>query len=568
MTEAHKVPKVIATLARQIYEDKANLFLEKLSEMESNIQQLSSVRSKTSKNFSEEDVLVITYADSLISSDTYPLNVLKDFTRTYLEDIATYIHILPFFPYTSDDGFSISDYRMVNPSFGTWKEINTLSKEIRLAFDLVLNHSSKSHRWFKSFLEQSPPYDSYYLIREKDSDTSQVVRPRTHPLFTPFLQNGGSEVQVWTTFSDDQVDLDFSNPLVLLEFIEIMLFYIRQGASMIRLDAVAYLWKENHTSCIHLEKTHLVIKLIRALIDHYNLNAVILTETNVPHKDNISYYGNGTDEAHMVYNFALPPLVIHSCVFGNAETLKAWASTLPTEQKGRYFLNFLASHDGIGITPGYDWIPKEDIASLEQTILDRGGLISYKAIDQGEIAYEYNINYFSAVADPLLDESQRIDCFLTSQAVMLELAGVPGIYIHSLLGSENWNEGPKINGHNRAINREKLLIEEISRELSDESSRRGKVYQLLKRMIKARKANPCFHPEASQQVVESPKEVFALLRYTENHKVLCLNNMSSKPVSYDTLCSSALDLITQRKVYADQGKITLNPYETLWLQLD
>lgn len=561
------ISKKIADLAENIYESQSELFLRKLSELlDSRLPNLPKEHTQTAGSFTEGDVLVITYANSLIDPESYPLHALREFSHTWLQDIVTYLHILPFFPYTSDDGFAISDYRTVNPSLGTWKDINKLSGEIRLAFDLVLNHTSVSHQWFKSFLDKIPPYDEYYLYRDKSHDTSQVVRPRTHPLLTTFHHFDDQEVHVWTTFSEDQVDLDFANPLVLLEFIDILLFYIRQGASMVRLDAVSYLWKEDHTTCIHLEKTHLIIKLIRALIDQYRLDTIILTETNVPHQDNISYFGNGSNEAHMVYNFPLPPLVLYSCVFGNAEVLKSWASTLPEEQQGRYFLNFLASHDGIGITPGYDWIPKDDVPRLEQAIRDRGGLISYKTVPGGSIAYEYNINFFSAVAGPDLDEQKRIDCFLTSQAVMLELAGVPGIYIHSLLGSVNWDEGPDENGYSRAINREKLLIDEVSRELSDTHSRRSKVYQGIRMMIQARKACPCFHPEAWQQVMDSPKQVFALLRSNEKQQVLCLNNMSAETVSCSAYTDVCRDLITGRTVKTDCGMVTLHPYETLWLQ--
>ena len=301
----------------------------------------------------------------------------------------------------------------------------------------------------------------------------------------------------------------FSNPLVLLEFIEILFFYHAKGAPMIRLDAIASLEGVMGLPCIHLEKTHLVVKLLRALIDSYNLDLYLLRKPTFRTRTTSRTSETVGTRRTWCTTSPLSPLVLHSCVFGSAETLKRWAASLPREQKGTYFLNFLASHDGIGITPGYDWIPEADIATLEQTIIDRGGLISYKTVGDGKIAYEYNINYFSAVADPDLDESLRIECFLTAQAVMLELAGVPGIYIHSLLGSENWKEGPKRDGHNRAINREKLLVDEVVRNLSNEGVA-GAIHQRFTRMIRARKKCRCFHPEAAQEVVESPKEIFAL----------------------------------------------------------
>src|SRR5690606_35016656 len=108
--------------------------------------------------------------------------------------------------------------------------------------------------------------------------------------------------------SADQVDLNFKNPAVLLATTRALLFYVEHGAKFIRLDAIAYLWKEIGTPCIHLPQTHQVIQLMRAVLDEVAPDVRLITETNVPHPDNISYFGAGTNEAQLVYNFALPPL--------------------------------------------------------------------------------------------------------------------------------------------------------------------------------------------------------------------------------------------------------------------
>ena len=157
------------------------------------------------------------------------------------------IHLLPFYPYSSDDGFSVIDYKQVNPALGTWDDVARVGQNFHLMFDGVINHISAQSAWFKAFLQDDPKYRDYFIVVEGEPDLSQVVRPRTLPLLTEFTTPSGAK-KVWTTFSADQIDLNYANPEVLLDIIDVLLFYVAHGAELIRLDAIAYLWKEIGTT--------------------------------------------------------------------------------------------------------------------------------------------------------------------------------------------------------------------------------------------------------------------------------------------------------------------------------
>lgn len=563
--------ETLGYLADQIYPQGGSAFLTDLVELLARWEQRIP-RAARPAPFTERDVLLITYGDQFRSPDATPLEALETFAQRHLKDTFSWIHILPFFPSTSDDGFAVADYRSVDPAMGTWEPVQRMARTFRMAYDLVLNHTSASHQWFEGYLQGDPRYQDFYQHRPADYDSSSVVRPRTHNLLTPFTLADGTTRHVWTTFSTDQVDLNYSSPAVMLEMIDTLLFYVAQGAAMIRLDAIAYLWKEDGTSCIHHKKTHMAVRLFRAVVEALGLNTVILTETNVPHDENVSYFGNGRNEAHMVYNFALPPLTLQAFVAGTAEHLRRWAATLPERSEHTTFLNFLASHDGIGVTPAAGWLSGEEMEDLLEAVQLRGGRVSRKSTPQGEIPYELNINWFSAIADPEYPRDLQVRAFLSSQAIMMALAGVPGIYMHSLVGSESWNEGVERDGYNRAINREKLSLEDLEGELTDRHSRRHPIFNGMRLLIGTRRRERCFSPGASQRVVPASPEVFALRRDMGTRTVLCLTNTAPRGVTCRpggiTLMPQMRDLLTGVTVSLERGgAVALKPWETLWLEV-
>lgn len=528
----------------------------------------------------QREAVLITYGDQFQTDGITSLKTLSGFCRDYFKDILSGIHILPFFPYTSDDGFSVSDYRKVNSDLGTWQDIQEIAAEFRLMVDAVINHCSVRHPWFLEFLQGNPRFQDYFIAVPPETDLSMVVRPRALPLLTPFTASNGDNLLLWTTFSSDQVDLNYQNPQVLLEIIAVLLEYVAHGAQWIRLDAIAYLWKEIGTTCIHLPQTHWIIQLFRKIIDEVAPYVRLITETNVPHHENISYFGDGTNEAQLVYNFALPPLVLHSIQQQNASALTAWAAEVKPPSSEVTFFNFLASHDGIGLNPARGILTETEIENLVKCTERLGGLVSYKNNPDGtQSAYELNINYFDALGDPenRLSQSEHIQRFMVAQAILLALQGVPGIYVHSLLGSRGWFEGVLQTGHKRTINRQKFQDTQIRAELADPISRRSQIFQTYRGFLKARAGSAAFQPAGSQQILDLGSQTFAILRTSPGgeEKVVCLHNLTPHPA---VLQLSLLDLDTKtplrdliqpaRIVTQPDYPLELKPYQVQWLAID
>lgn len=514
--------------------------------------------SQCDTGFGQCDAILITYADQLRRAGEMPLATLAGFAGTWLNGVVSGLHILPFYPSTSDDGFSVSDYYRVDPVLGGWEQIERLGDNFRLMFDAVFNHASAQGAWFKGYLRDDPEYHEYFIRVEGDSDLSQVVRPRALPLLTTFRAAGGDR-KIWTTFSADQVDLNFANPRVLLQMLDVLLFYVEHGATLIRLDAIAYLWKRIGTDCIHLPQTHAVVQLMRQVLDAVAPQVLLVTETNVPHSDNISYFGDGTNEAQMVYNFAMPPLVLHSLRTGDARVLNAWAASLSLPSPRVTFFNFLASHDGIGLNPARGILSDAQIDALVAGTLAHGGRVSYKHNPDGSRSpYELNINYFDALSDPDggEDEGLQVRRFLAAHAILLSLQGVPGIYFHSLFGSRGWPEGVQILGHNRAINRQKLLLDDLTAELDDPSGQRRMVYDWLSTMLRVRAAEPSFNPSVGQEVLDAGAGIFALHR----GGVTCLVNVTGQAQEFPQGLRRGVDLLGSRK------NAELEPYGIRWFK--
>lgn len=512
--------------------------------------------------------ILITYGDQLREADRAPLRTLAEFCDTHLRGVVDGIHLLPFYPYSSDDGFSVIDYKAVNPALGDWDDVARVGQNFRLMFDGVINHISAQSEWFAAFLRDDPNC-AYFIVVEGDPDLSQVVRPRALPLLTEFTTPSGVK-KVWTTFSADQIDLNYANPDVLLNIVDVLLFYAQHGAELIRLDAIAYLWKEIGTACIHLPQTHRVIQLLRAVLNEVAPHVALITETNVPHQDNISYFGDGHNEAQLVYNFALPPLTLHTFQTGDATALTRWAATLdrpcgfskPAGSGGTFF-NFLASHDGIGLNPARGILRDDEIAALVERAVAHGGRVSYKHNPDGSTTpYELNINYFDALSDPNGAEppSLQIDRFVAAHAIMFALAGVPGIYFHSLFGSRGWPEGVDQLGHKRAINRQKFERAEVERDLRDPSARRAQVFQRLKRLLHIRASVAAFEAHRPQRVIELAQAIFAL----ERGPVLCLHNVSAQPQPVELPPGTWGELISGQRLAASPRQ--LQPYQILWLR--
>jgi glucosylglycerate phosphorylase len=512
----------------------------------------------------EDDVMLITYGDSVVRDGTAPLASLHEFLNDYAKDTVSAVHILPFYPYTSDDGFSVVNYVEVNPALGDWDDVIRISRDFDLMFDGVINHISQSSEWFQGYLQGDEKYRHFFIEADPKLDYSMVTRPRNLPLLTRFATSRGDK-HIWTTFSADQIDLNFRNPDVLIEILRVLFLYTHRGARYIRLDAIGFAWKKLGTTCMHLEEVHALVKLIREAVEKVSPGTIIITETNVPHKDNISYFGNGFDEAHMVYQFPLPPLTLFSFHTKNARKLLQWADGLEPTSKHTAFFNFLASHDGIGMRPVEDILTHDEKQMMIRKTIEHGGRVSYRDNGDGtSSAYELNINYLDALTSPEETDVIRVSRSLAAHVILLSMAGVPGIYIHSFLGSRNDVRGAELSGINRRINREKLDQSALYKELKSDTLRRA-FYERFSELIRLRRRMKAFSPLAEQRVVLLDDRVFSLERKHPDtgDRVIVLVNVSDDTVHLKTGYKGR-DAIGGHVV---DGEISLPPYGFMWIKV-
>lgn len=563
-TEEETMKKIKERLSF-IYEDQD---IESI--WESVVERIANTKAKSLKprkqNWDEKDLVLITYGDQFYENTNPTLDTFKKMFDQHLADTFEIVHLLPFYPYSSDDGFSVIDYKKVNPILGNWEQVENLSQSARIMFDDVCNHISSKSDWFQEYLNGNPEYENFFVEMDPTIDLSAVTRPRALPLLTKFTLKNGEEKHIWTTFSEDQIDLNFSNPQVLLKMIDVLLFYLEQGAEYIRLDAIGFMWKEVGTTCIHHEKTHEIVKLFRDVVEEAAKGTVIITETNVPHKDNVAYFGNGTDEAHMVYQFPLPPLVLNALHIGNGGALTKWASELPQTGKETTFFNFLASHDGIGLNPIRGIIPEAEILSMVEDLKKEGALVNYKKNPDGsESPYEINVTYMDALNKQSDDDEIRVKRFLVAHSILLTLPGVPAVYVQSVLGSRNDYDGVSKTGMNRSINRQKYNLTEIEKELANVDSLRYKVFSELTTIIQSRKNEALFHPNAAMEVIDLGEKVFAFKRVNQHDdSLLVLNNLTNETVKCE-ITGRYINMVNGDKVEFNE-ELMLNPYEFMWLR--
>ncbi|MBW1988870.1 MAG: alpha-glucosidase C-terminal domain-containing protein [Deltaproteobacteria bacterium] len=535
------------------------------------------------QRFTEEDVILITYGDLIHHPDMTPLDTLAHLARTYLKGTINTLHLLPFFPYSSDRGFAITDFEEVDPRLGSWDDLEDLKADFRLMFDAVFNHVSSQSRWFCEFRNDHPRYRDFFIVFSTKSTLTPeqmriITRPRPTEVLTEFSTLRGHR-WVWTTFSKDQIDLNYKNPEVLLEVLRIMLVYLYRGADILRLDAVTYLWTEPGTRCAHLEQTHAIIRLFRAVLDAVNPVCALITETNAPHAENVTYFGTGLDEAHMVYNFALPPLTLHAFQNEDASRLTQWAQTLSHVSPQATYFNFLDSHDGIGVTPVAGILSKEEIEDMALRVVEHGGFISYRKEGDGTVSpYELNITWFSAVNREDADEPAEIQVkrYLASRSIALVFMGVPGIYVHGLLGSRNDAEAVIHEKETRSINRKVLDAQWLLAALDDPESMTYKISRPYGRMIYKRTRHTAFHPNGGQKVLSLDSRVFAVARTSPDkaETILTITNVSSQgftlPLDHARTGISAarfFDILGKTRHKTTQGSFSLEvePYGVYWL---
>ena len=522
--------------------------------------------------WSEQTALVIAYGDSVSEPDVAPLKTLGDVFQQHLAPAFSSLHVLPYYPATSDDGFSVQDYHQIDPALGTWADVEALGQQVQLMADLVLNHCSQSSVWFQRYLAGDPEYQDFFYSPSPDFDYSQLVRPRPQPVLQTF-QGAQGPKELWCTFSRDQVDLNYQNPQVLFAMLDVVLMYLRRGARILRLDAVAFLWKRSGSTCVNEPQTHEIIRLIRTLVEVAAPDAILVTETNLPNQENLSYFGNG-NEAHWVYNFPLPPLVSYALLMGQSDPLRRWAMSLPPALPGMTYLNFVASHDGMGLRPTEGLLDEHQFQAFIDQLTANGARISLRTTPDGQQKpYEANITLFSALSycpqDPHGDWASAR--FLAAHAIMLGLEGVPAVYFNNLVSQENDQQAVEESSIPRRINRTKYTREDFFQKLSIGAS--AQVFSRLQRMLKIRQNQAAFHPNATQFTLQLPSHFFGVWRQSLDRRsnLFAVTNLSAQP---QCLPLSSLNLVTGQVwfdlledalIEESQLEVNFSPYQTRWI---
>ena len=524
--------------------------------------------------FTQRDVLLIAYGDSIQDQGRTGLSALASFLdlmqrRTRLFST---LHVLPFFPYSSDRGFSITDFRMVSEDMGSWEDVQSLGESYRMMFDGVVNHASSKSMAFREMLGGNPDYRDFAVSFKSEEEFSPehrrlLRRPRTSDVLTRYLSLDGP-VWVWTTFSPDQIDLNYKNPRVLLNVVDTLLFYVRHGADLLRLDAVTYLWDELGTSGASLSQTHQIVKIFRDVLDIAAPHVALVTETNVPHEENASYFGDGADEAQMVYNFALPPLVLHAFYRGDTTWLSRWASELEYPSDTTTYINILDTHDGVGLPGATGILPSEEIEFLVQQTRRQGAFVSYRSTADGEEPYEINSTWYSSLNLENCGEKRtlQVQRFLASRSIALALRGVPAIYIHSLVGSRSDLRLALQTQVKRDVNRARLDLALLRTNLAAPDSKLSLITENLGKLLTTRILHSAFHPNGQQRVLFLAPEIFAIVRTSPGARehVLCLASVVNRPCQAEIAISDLevesvywYDLVAGRGWSAEGGKLRL-----------
>ena len=508
---------------------------------------LGSPRTASSENrWSEHDAVLICYPDQVVTDGESPLATLRAVLDEVKEGFSL-VHLLPFFPSSSDGGFAVIDHVEVAQELGSWEDIRSIAADNRVMADLVLNHVSSSHRWVEEFRRGLEPGSRCLKVASPQDDLSMVVRPRTSELLVESETDSGIKF-LWCTFGPDQIDVNWAEPEVLIEMLRAVERMLDSGIRWIRLDAVAYAQKVVGTKCVHLQETHELVRLLRDLLAWNCPEAVLVTETNVPHDENLSYLRDGT-QAHVAYNFTLAPLLTFSLVFGTSTELGTWLREAEQAPNGTTLLNFLGSHDGIGLRPVEDILSAADFRALIEAAIEAGG--TWSGHVEGDQIHPYEMN----VAPGSLFGLDRL---LTGHTLLASLSGVPAYYLPALEGESNDLEALNAEGHNRAINRPKHTLASRAKRLVGHP--RKSRDELIRRLALRQKIT-AFHPEAPQRILDTESPLLGLVRGDGAASVTVIANLGFDATDYN-VSESSFDLLSERELY---GQVSLSPGEILWL---
>ena len=551
----------------KIYKNSHNK--EYLSEIINLINNFNKKNKKSKIKISQKTALVISYGDNIIDVRKKSLKVFRNFYNKYLDNYFSLVHFLPFYPSSSDSGFAVKDHYKIDPRLGSWSDIRKFSKKTMIMADLVINHASSRGLWFANFLKNKSPGKDYFFSVNKNFNISKVIRPREHRLLKK-IKLFNRKQYLWRTFSPDQIDLNFKNPKVLMRFLKIIVNSLIHGVRIFRLDAIAYLWKESGTKCINHENTHNIIKFIRFFSEQLNTECLIITETNLPEKENISYFGKH-DEANWIYNFSLPPLIIYSLLFEDSSKISQWSKRLIKTDKKNNFLNFVASHDGIGMRPIEGLINNIQLKKFFTRLKKNGGEFSYRKVyRKKKKVYEANITLCNAFEKTDFDKTGKffLERFISAHSIMLAFKGIPAVYFNSIFGTSNDNSKYIISGNKRDLNRYRWNKLRLEKSLKNINSKQSIYYKNMINLLSIRKKNKAFNPDAFQLTLNLGSKIFAIKRVSVDKKqsIFCLTNVSSNRQIVDLRKNNIVGKnLLHDKLFVINKKLELQPFQSVWI---
>ena len=561
--------KSLEKIFNKIYKSENNINKFYIREIIYLINKYNKNRKKEDLKINESTSLVICYGNSVTDGNKKSLKVFNKFYKKYLKNNFDSVHFLPFYPSSSDSGFAVKDHYKIEPRLGSWKDVKLISKNCNLMADLVINHSSARGLWFSNFLKNKSPGKDYFFTVDKNFNSKKVIRPREHKLLKKIKLSNETKY-LWRTFSPDQIDLNFKNPKVLIRFIKIIFNLINNGVRIFRLDAIAYLWKENGNTCINHTNTHNIIKFIRLVFNLLKTECIIITETNLPEKENLSYFGNN-DEANWIYNFSLAPILVYSLLFEDSNKITKWSKNFPIAKLNNNYLNFIASHDGIGMRPTEGILSTNTQKKFLIRLKKNGGEFSYRKV-QGvkKKVYEANITLFNAFKCSDFDKSGifGFERYMAAHTIMISFDGIPAIYFNSMFGNSNDNSKYIISGNKRDLNRYRWNKDKIEDHLKDQNSKQNKYYKNMSNILAIRSKQKAFHPNAIRKTLKLGTNFFGIKRVSTDNKqsIYCITNMTSKL----QLLKLNKNIFYKRKLFKSKltkksGKIQFDPFQTVWL---
>tara|TARA_B100001121_G_scaffold156261_1_gene136621 strand:+ start:2675 stop:4387 length:1713 start_codon:yes stop_codon:yes gene_type:complete len=561
--------KSLEKIFNKIYKSENNINKFYIREIIYLINKYNKNRKKEDLKINESTSLVICYGNSVTDGNKKSLKVFNKFYMKYLKNNFDSVHFLPFYPSSSDSGFAVKDHYKIEPRLGSWKDVKLISKNCNLMADLVINHSSARGLWFSNFLKNKSPGKDYFFTVDKNFNSKKVIRPREHELLKKIKLSNKTKY-LWRTFSPDQIDLNFKNPKVLIRFIKIIFNLINNGVRIFRLDAIAYLWKENGNTCINHTNTHNIIKFIRLVCNLLKTECIIITETNLPEKENLSYFGNN-DEANWIYNFSLAPILVYSLLFEDSNKITKWSKNFPIAKLNNNYLNFIASHDGIGMRPIEGILSTNTQKKFLSRLKKNGGEFSYRKV-QGvkKKVYEANITLFNAFKYSDFDKSGifGFERYMAAHTIMISFDGIPAIYFNSMFGNSNDNSKYIISGNKRDLNRYRWNKDKIEDHLKDQNSKQNKYYKNMSNILAIRSKQKAFHPNAIRKTLKLGSNFFGIKRVSTDNKqsIYCITNMTSKL----QLLKVNKNIFYKRNLFKSKltkksGKIQFDPFQTVWL---